>query len=166
MSVMTDANVPPARVVTEPLFRLIYRSRSRLPAGDALTGEAAEALEAILRVSRTNNVASGLTGALVLYGDWFAQVLEGPEAAVRGTYDRIRVDPRHDSLDLRSAEFAPVRLFGRWAMALVAEHGEPDIPLSATNTGLAESAPWRVTSDQAAILTQLRDMTRGYGRGS
>lgn len=156
------------------LYRLIYRSRSRM--GHAPTGEAAPigaiapglsgGLAEILRVSRAKNAAAGITGALVLYDDWFAQVLEGPEAEVHALYDRIRRDPRHDSVEIDSAEPAPTRLFSRWAMALVAEHGQADIPLGAAVGGVAETAPWRVTPDQAGVLNRLRDLTRGYGRGS
>lgn len=149
---------------TEPCFRLIYRSRS-------LLADAPEPVEAglaeILRVSRNNNRRRGVTGALVLYEykHWFAQVLEGPEPEVQELFSIIEADPRHKSVEVREAAPAPDRLFSRWAMALVAEHGEPDAPLVATDGGISQAAPWRVTKDQERILTQLRDLTRAYGRG-
>ncbi|MGI9433300.1 MAG: BLUF domain-containing protein [Geminicoccaceae bacterium] len=146
-----------------PCFRLIYRSHSLLPDGPE-GGEAG--LAEILRVARSNNRGLGITGALVLYEykQRFAQVLEGPEGDVQALYDRIKVDPRHDNVEICEAEAVPARLFNRWAMALVVEHGEPDVPMVATTGGLSEAAPWRVSAEQETILTQLRDLTRGYGR--
>ncbi len=149
---------------TEPCFRLIYRSRSLLHQA----GESVEAgLGEILRVSRTNNRRRGVTGALVFYEykHWFAQVLEGPEEDVRDLFAIIERDGRHKSVELREAAAAPSRLFGRWAMALVAEYGQPDAPLVAAEGGVSEAAPWRVTPEQEEVLTQLRDLTRAYGRG-
>jgi len=148
----------------EPCFRLIYRSRSLLPEGK----EANEAgLAEILKVARQNNQRLGVTGALILYGEKgrFAQVLEGPEDTVKNLLARIKADPRHDSIEIREAGPVAARLFSRWAMALVLEHHEPDQPLIGTTGGIAEAAPWRVTEEQEAVLTRLRDMTRGYGRG-
>ena len=158
-----EPGAPPSAAVQEPCFRLIYRSRSLLPGG---VGGAAVGLTKILKVARTNNAAMNITGALVLYDDWFAQVLEGPEANVRSLFARIENDPRHQSISLREADPTPARLFSRWAMALVAEHGQPDVPLVVASGGLSEAAPWRVTHEQERVLSQLRDMTRGYGRGS
>jgi hypothetical protein len=148
----------------EPCFRLIYRSRSLLPKG-AKEGEAE--LAEILRVARQNNQRKGITGALILYEEKgrFAQVLEGPEETVKALISSIKKDPRHDSVEIREAGNVPARLFSRWAMALVLEHHEPDQPLIGTTGGIAEAAPWRVTEEQEAVLTRLRDMTRGYGRG-
>ena len=68
-------------VESAAVFRLIYRSHSRIPA----TGFEAE-LGSILRVARARNGESGITGALLVYDDWFAQTLEGDESAVRGIY--------------------------------------------------------------------------------
>ena len=148
----------------EPCFRLVYRSRSLLPE-DKKEGEAE--LAEILKVARQNNQRQGITGALIFYREKgrFAQVLEGPEDAVKTLLASIKADPRHDSVEVREAADAPARLFTRWAMALVLEHHEPDQPLIGTSGGIAEAAPWRVTPEQEAVLTRLRDMTRGYGRG-
>jgi len=158
------ASLNEADAKVEPCFRLIYRSRSLLPEGQ----DANEAgLAEILKTARQNNQRLGVTGALILYGEKgrFAQVLEGPEDTVKDLLTRIKADPRHDSIEVREAGAAPARLFTRWAMALVLEHHEPDQPLIGTSGGVAEAAPWRVTPEQEAVLTRLRDMTRGYGRG-
>ena len=158
MAIETSVKEAPAAAVT--CYRLIYRSHSLL----APTDEAG--LADILKVARAKNADLGITGALMLYDDWFAQVLEGPQAPVEALYARIKADPRHNGVRLSEAGDVPKRQFGKWAMAVVAEHHEPDMPMVATTGGLAQGAPWKVTLEQEAILTRLRDLTRGYGRGS
>ncbi len=156
----SDTSVKEAEASTEVCYRLIYRSHSLLAPQDDL------ALADILKVARSKNADLGITGALMLYDDWFAQVLEGPQAVIEALYARIKADPRHNGVRLNEAGAVPKRLFAKWAMAVVAEHHEPDMPMVATTGGLAQGAPWRVTLEQEAILTRLRDLTRGYGRGS
>lgn len=141
-------------------YRLIYRSHSKLRQNDEA------GLAEILRVARANNASLGITGALMLYDDWFAQVLEGPQAVVEALYAKIKADSRHDGIRLNEAGPVPKQLFAKWAMAVVAEHHEPDMPMVATTGGLAQGAPWKVSLEQEAILTRLRDLTRGYGRGA
>jgi hypothetical protein len=51
-------------------------------------------------------------------------------------------------------------------MAHVGEHGHSDIPMTATNTGIAEAAAWTPTAEQETVLRTLRDLTRGYGIGA
>lgn len=154
------SEMPAAHAAGEQTFRLIYRSRSTIPAG---TKDAE--LAQILRKSRANNKGRGITGALLMYDEWFAQVLEGPEAAVRQLYDCIKTDPRHDSVSVPEERQVPARAFARWAMADVGEHGEADIPMLATTTGLAEGGAWKTaTPEQNEVLDVLRDQTRGYGR--
>jgi hypothetical protein len=102
----------------------------------------------------------------MLYDDWFAQVLEGPQTAVEALYARIASDPRHDGLTLDQTGPVGGPLFSKWAMAVVAEHHKPDMPMVATAGGLAQGALWRLNAEQEVVLTRLRDLTRGYGRGS
>lgn len=151
-------------VSSEPCYRLIYRSHSLLPPTETVGGQ--PGLADILRVARAKNAALGVTGALMLYDDWFAQVLEGPKDVVESLFARIRTDPRHEAVRLDHADGVAKRLFEKWAMAVVAEHHEPDAPMVATTGGLAQGAPWKVSPEQEAVLTRLRDLTRGYGRGS
>ncbi len=155
------SEVQEARGEVETVFRLIYRSHSRI-AGNSEGQEFGR----ILRVSRANNAASGVTGALMFYDDWFAQVLEGAEAAVRSLFARISVDVRHDNVQVSEQGRVAGRLFSRWAMAHVGEHGSPDIPLTATSGGVAKAAEWHPTAEQERVLTRLRDLTRGYGIGA
>jgi hypothetical protein len=149
------------KIAPDAVFRLIYRSRSLIPAAglDAALGD-------ILRGARAKNAALGITGALLLYDDWFAQTLEGPEAAVRTLFARIKADSRHSSVQLSEEATVPSRAFSRWAMAMVGEHGSPDIPLAATSSGTTAAQARNTTPDQDRILGLMRDATRGYGRGS
>ena len=143
------------------LFALAYRSHSRVP-----PARADHELADILRVARVNNAAQGITGALLLYDDWFAQVLEGPEAAVRDLFHRIAQDKRHDGVELLDQGPVEKRVFERWAMAYVGEHGDPDIPMMAVGDSVVPAAEWHHKSAQDERLAQLRQATRGYGRGS
>ena len=120
----------------------------------------------ILRAARVNNASLGITGALMLYDDWFAQLLEGTEAAVRGLFDRIAADPRHNGVELLDQGPSERRLFERWAMAYVGEHGQPDAPMMAVGEDVVPAADWRLDAEQDERLAALRQATRGYGRGS
>ncbi len=160
MSEATD--VRPVAATAEPSYRLIYRSHSRIP-----TDSDRVELGNILRSSRANNIHRGVTGALLMYEGWFAQVLEGPQVQVRQLFDRIRVDPRHDAVVVYEEGEVDAPVFGRWSMADVSEHGEPDVPLVATSTGVVDGGAWKTaTPEQEEVLVKLRDLTRGYGRGS
>ena len=55
----------------------------------------ARELEDILAVSRERNRADQITGLLLYHDGSFAQILEGPEEAVRNCFERIRADGRH-----------------------------------------------------------------------
>ena len=163
MSTVTDSNQASTSAATGTTFRLIYRSRSLLP--DKADG-GDEALAEILRVARHNNQDHNVTGALVLYEyrKRFAQVLEGPEAKVQALFESIQRDPRHDNVEIKHAGIVGEGVFRRWAMALVLEHREQDIPLVATTGGVSEASPWRVSAEQEVVLEELRNLTRGYGR--
>ncbi len=133
--------------------------------------ESSKGLADILRASRSNNAECGVTGALMLCGKWFAQVLEGPEDEVRRTFDRISLDGRHYAVEIREDGMVPARAFSRWAMANVGEYGKADSPMLPVKSGVgegadwsvAEGAPWKVTPEQEPILATLRELTRDYG---
>ena len=91
------------------MIRLLYISTTRSPMTLA-------ELDSVLRVSRRNNKAAGVTGLLVVGGRRFLQALEGPEAAVLATFERIRADPRHFAVVILSRSAIEQRQFGEWAM--------------------------------------------------
>ena len=136
----------------EQTFRLIYRSHGRIPADDRATG-----LARIFSVARANNKRLGVTGALLVTEGWFVQALEGDESVVRGLYERISEDPRHE--DVTVIESAPVdgRVFSRWAMAQVSRSGQADIPLHVTDGHIQKAAVQPVTREQSVVLKTMRN---------
>ncbi len=95
----SDTTVQETAAKTESgvCFRLIYRSHSLLAPTDE------SGLADILKVARSKNADLGVTGALMLYDDWFAQVLEGPQPVIEALYARIKTDPRHNGVRLDKA---------------------------------------------------------------
>ena len=139
-------------------FRLIYRSHNRIP-HDARKAQ----LGGIFSVARSNNKKADVTGALLVSGDWFVQALEGPESAVRGLYEHIARDPRHERVSLIDSREVDARVFSRWAMARVSEDGSPDIPLlmNRDKGGIAPAAPRSSTPEQDAVLDYMRQSIVG-----
>ena len=89
--------------------RLVYVSAATVPFTDA-------ALAQLLNISRKNNVAAGITGMLVYRDGDFLQILEGGEAAVRETYQRISRDSRHARILALDESDIDTREFGDWSM--------------------------------------------------
>lgn len=89
-------------------LQLIYVSRP--------FGFDAFALDTILITARHNNSRKMITGALVCRDDLYFQLLEGPEAAVRSTYDQILRDDRHLEITLISEALVNERIFPDWDM--------------------------------------------------
>src|SRR6201995_4012440 len=140
-----------------PVFRLIYHSRSRIPAS-----ERKRELGDIFSTARSGNKKIGVTGALLITDDEFVQTLEGPERVVSELYAQIYKDRRHEHVALLQSGEVPERFFGRWAMAKVAADGEPDIPLLANRDkgGIAAAQPRAVTAEQEAVLDFMRQALR------
>lgn len=93
------------------VFQLIYHSHF-LPIGAGPTST----IRAILHASEDNNFRDGITGFLIFDKSAFIQVLEGEEAAVLETYERIGEDPRHNGLTLVATRTLQARAFDGWAM--------------------------------------------------
>ena len=73
-------------------------------------------LDGILLQARRNNGRNALTGALIVRGDLYLQLLEGEDAAVTATFARIRTDNRHLAVKLLSSESVAQRMFPDWTM--------------------------------------------------
>jgi hypothetical protein len=80
---------------------------------------AREQIEQILLVSRRNNEAAEITGALLFSDTNFFQVLEGPRAEVERLYETLNHDPRHKDLLLLLSEPLAARQFPDWSMAYI-----------------------------------------------
>ncbi|MEO1243040.1 MAG: BLUF domain-containing protein [Pseudomonadota bacterium] len=77
----------------------------------------ARELSEILAVSRERNLADNISGVLLYNDGSFAQVLEGPEEAVRNCYARIQADQRHSGCTKILEEHATERYFEDWALS-------------------------------------------------
>jgi len=94
------------------LVRLVYASRATGPTGQP-------ELLAILKKSKANNPAQGITGVLCFSEGIFLQVLEGGRSAVNQLYNRIATDPRHTQVELMCYEEIGERRFAGWSMGQV-----------------------------------------------
>lgn len=105
----------------ESLHRLIYTSRNMI--GGAAGGAEPE-IRQILASARRNNPRVGVTGALMFNGGCFAQVLEGPRAAVEQVFERIQRDHRHSEVSVLQIAGVERRGFPGWSMAFVGRAAE------------------------------------------
>lgn len=94
------------------LVRLMYCSR-------AAVGVDQEELAGILRQSRIDNAACGITGMLCYSEGLFIQVLEGGRATVNAVYNRIAADTRHTDVTLLVYEEVSERRYSSWTMGQV-----------------------------------------------
>jgi len=125
------------------VFQIVYCSKNRI-GGSASDIDAS--IASILSGARSANKAANVSGALLFNGTAFAQLLEGPIAAVEQIFEKIQCDDRHDNVVLlRNAE-APDRIFEDWSMAYadpeaVSEHENATIDLDQAFTAPETSAP-------------------------
>ena len=95
--------------VTPALFQLVYVS-------SATNLFSQVELIALLESSRQKNARAGLSGILLYHDGNFLQLLEGPEASVRSTYERIVRDPRHQGCLVLIKGPVTDRTFPDWTM--------------------------------------------------
>jgi len=95
--------------MTDQLTFIAYASRATEPFDHAR-------LVTLLTASRTNNSRDGITGMLVYSDPDFIQILEGPDAAVRGLLQRIGRDPRHTDVRILLDERVSERKYSTWSM--------------------------------------------------
>ncbi|MBL8350947.1 MAG: BLUF domain-containing protein [Burkholderiaceae bacterium] len=94
------------------LVRLLYASRAAETVDQ-------DTLHHILRQSKANNPALGITGLLCCSDGIFIQALEGGRQAVNRLYLKIAQDPRHRDLVLLAYDEILERRFAGWAMGQV-----------------------------------------------
>jgi hypothetical protein len=78
-------------------------------------------IDSVLATARRRNPEVNVTGAMLFNEDWFVQLLEGEEADVRSTYERIARDPRHEEVELLVDRTVPERQFPDWSMGFVGD---------------------------------------------
>ena len=93
------------------LKTLTYTSRARLDHSDRDLREIHEA-------ARHLNALDGITGLLLFDGVRYLQILEGSEEAIDHLAERLRMDPRHGSFEVRDERFVERRSFSDWSMNL------------------------------------------------
>ncbi len=74
-------------------------------------------IDGILAAARRNNQRAGISGLLLYDGRRFLQALEGEEAQIRTTFERIERDDRHRAIVMLSNRAIATRQFGAWSMA-------------------------------------------------
>ena len=74
-------------------------------------------VDRIVAVSQQRNRGLEVTGALILTGAHFAQLLEGPADGVDTLMHSISRDPRHRSVTVVATGEVTRRLFPDWSMA-------------------------------------------------
>lgn len=97
----------------EGACRLIYKSQT---SWELLSNEV---LLEMTKTSAENNASREITGLLLLSGESFLQVLEGPADEVNELYLKIARDKRHGSLRLLRYEPVTRRSFEDWSMHVV-----------------------------------------------
>ena len=96
-----------------------YPIRSLTYVSDARLGLDSDDLDRIHHAAVTLNALDGITGLLVYNGDRFLQIVEGTGEAIEDLLGRLRRDPRHSNLWVRSDSIVPERSFADWSMELV-----------------------------------------------
>ncbi len=109
--------------MSEPLMRVVYVSHNTIQGDDDYLSQQ---IEQILDTARQLNEQAGITGALMFNRGLFAQVLEGPAAAVEETFERIQCDPRHAEVLMVACDPVTARSFDQWSMAYVGM--QADVP--------------------------------------
>ncbi|MBR9826978.1 MAG: BLUF domain-containing protein [Alphaproteobacteria bacterium] len=108
----------------------------------------ADMLQEILREARLKNAETEITGLLFSVGRHFMQLLEGSEAAVNDTFERIRHDPRHSDIMIIHTETTSERVFPDWSMGFAVE----DLPVLTPASSWIGARPQRL---QALLPTEL-----------
>ena len=94
------------------LWKISYTSIATLPEETAN----ADTL-VICTLAEQYNALHGITGILTLHNGRFAQVLEGPEGALRKLMSRIMADWRHHTIKVISDGPIVKRRYADWSMA-------------------------------------------------
>ena len=101
-------------MVTTEIYRVVYLSTATTAMRDV-------ELNQILAVAQANNRQNGLTGMLLLRGEYFIQLLEGAKSQVLETFQKIQRDHRHKNLKVLIEGVAAKRVFPSWSMGSIAD---------------------------------------------
>lgn len=107
----TPAMLPDLDPSNDTLWTLTYVSRAARP---MLRLD----LLFLLHQARAANEQAGITGLLLYRDIGFMQLVEGPQHALVGLYQKLLLDRRHQDLVLLDSAPLAQRQFGSWAMGL------------------------------------------------
>ena len=80
----------------------------------------------LLDKSRSFNADHNITGLLLAHAQHFAQLIEGPELAIKQLFEAICRDSRHHRIELVFSDFVKQRAFSEWSMAYKDLKADPD----------------------------------------
>lgn len=112
----------------EPNARSMKRSRLIYTSTATADVVSNETLYDLTQKAAKANAERQITGLLILSGNRFLQVLEGPHHHVNALYRNIIRDPRHHDVELVSFEPADSAYFDDWDMRLVDLYDLPREP--------------------------------------
>jgi len=108
-------------------------------------------LQDILNVSVVKNRELGITGMLVYDGTYFLQYLEGDEDTVKGVFEKIRDDSRHESVIMSGIFPVVKRHFADWAMGCMnSKHAIREVTKEVT--GSEKFYPYDLTLQESVEL--------------
>jgi len=88
-------------------------------------------LKELLKLARTHNRKTGITGFLMYQDMRFIQLIEGPDRSVYRLWENIRRDTRHTRITLNFLQKIDHRLFLDWSMGFANLAGmssrQPDV---------------------------------------
>jgi len=94
-------------ITVQPDLMIIYVSRAAFEMG-------ADELKSLTDGSARRNKEKNITGGLIKVGNYFIQVLEGPETLVKELMNKITTDPRHCEVRVLYKETVQSRIFAEW----------------------------------------------------
>lgn len=134
------------------LSSLIYVSRSLISRSAQQTE-----IEAIVSTSTERNARLAVRGALIFTEQHFAQLLEGPEAAIDELMLRIGRDPRHDRVIVIERKPIDSYHFADWGLAYWGSASYMDQKISAV---LDRQDPVMLKNDTRLLYTLIRLLAR------
>lgn len=95
-------------------------------------------MSTILDQSYRHNTQSGVTGALLYAGGYFAQLLEGDDVGVETTFMRIQTDDRHRDVKVLLHEPCEHRYLPSYPMGLAGMDAQPFPEIIGANENAGE----------------------------
>ena len=92
------------------IYSLCYISTKRR---DLLKSE----INAIIETSKKRNAINGISGILIEYKNHFIQHIEGDAILIYELFEKIKLDSRHENVNLLKYSPLENRLFDNWNMA-------------------------------------------------